>query len=147
MLVCGIELSTHEAIICLLDYNQGAFKVPDCRQRSFTLPKSGNTQAIRDFHFSFHKLMEDYKVDELVIIERAHKGKLAGSALSFKLEAAIELTEKPVSMINHTRIKEQSKRNRMQADFESLGLKKFQQPALNAAYAYQCETLYKDKEE
>ena len=145
MLVCGIELTTHEAIICLLDYNSGAFKVADCRQRLFTLPKSGNTQAIRDFHFSFHKLMEDYKVDELVIIERTHKGKLAGSALSFKIEAAIELTELPVSMINHTSIKEQIKRNRMQADFESLGLKKIQQPALNAAYAYQCQALYSEE--
>lgn len=144
MLVCGIELSAHEAIICLLDYNNGAFKVADCRQRVFTLPKSGNTKAIRDFHFSFHKLMEDYKVDELVIIERAHKGKMAGSALSFKIEAAIELTELPVSMINHSSIKEQIKRNRMQADFANLGLKKFQQQALNAAYAYQCEILYRE---
>ena len=145
MLVCGIELTTHEAIICLLDYNNGAFKVADCRQRAFSLPKSGDRRAIRDFHFSFHKLMEDYKVDELVIIERAHKGKLAGSALSFKIEAAIELTDLPVSMINYTRIKEQIKRNKMQADFESLGLKKIQQPALNAAYAYHCETLYKEE--
>ena len=145
MLVCGIELSNHEAIICLLNYNNGEFKVVDCRQRVFTLPKSGDTQTIRDFHFSFHKLMEDYKVDELVIIERPHKGKLAGSALSFKIEAAIELTTLPVTMINHTRIKEQIKRNTMQADFESLGLKKIQQPALNAAYAYQCQTIYQEE--
>lgn len=144
MLVCGVELTVNEAIICLLGHDHGAFNVAECRQRVFTLPKSASTEAMRDFQFSFKKLMEDYKVDEVVIIERPQKGKLAGSAISFKLEAAIQLLELPVTMIDHATIKEQMKRNKLQADFNALGLKKFQQPALNAAYAYQGEYLYKE---
>lgn len=142
MLVCGVELTTNEANICLLGHDKGVFNIPDCRQRVFTLPKLADTEDIRSFHFGFNKLMEDYKVDEVVIIERAPKGKLAGSAASFKLETAIQLIGIPVTLINHTTIKEQLKRNQMQADFDSLGLKKFQKAALNAAYAYQNNCLY-----
>ncbi len=136
MLVCGIELTSTDAVICLLDYDTNTFNVPECRQRLFTLPKSAGTDAIRDFHFAFKKLMEDYRVEVVVVIERPQKGKLAGTAISFKLEAAIQLISLPVIMINHTTMKEQMKRNKMQADFDNLGLKKFQRPALNAAYSY-----------
>jgi len=147
MLVCGIELTANEANICLLKYNTGAFNVLDCRARQFTLPKSADTEAIRHFHFSFNKLMEDYKVDEVVIIERPLKGKLAGSAISFKLETAIQLMPIPVTLINTSSMKEHTKRNPLPAGFDELGLKKFQKQALLAAYAYHCACLYKGESE
>jgi hypothetical protein len=143
MLVCGVELTANEAIICLLGYDRDAFSVPACRVRLFTGPKPPTTQALREFHFSFNKLMEDYQVDEVVILERALKGKLAGSAMSFKLETAIQLIDMPVTLINLATVKAQMQRNPMQASVESLGLKKFQAQALSAAYAYQHECLYK----
>lgn len=139
MLVCGIELTATDAVICLLNHNGNTFNLPECRQRMFSLPKAAATDAMREFHFAFKKLMEDYQVDVVVIIERPQKGKLAGTAISFKLETAIQLISLPVIMINHTTMKEQLKLNKMQAEFDSLGLKKFQQPALNAAYAYLTE--------
>jgi len=142
MLVCGIELTANEAIICLLSHQTGAFNVPDCRQRLFTFPKSADTQAIRDFHFAFNKLMEDYQVDEVVVIERPLKGKLAGSGISFKLETAIQLSSLPVTLINASLIKEQTKRNPLLAGFADLGLKAFQKQALEGAYAYHCSKLY-----
>jgi len=142
MLVCGIELTANEAVICLLSHQAGAFTVPECRQRLFTFPKSTATEAVRDFHFAFNKLMEDYKVDEVAIIERPLKGKMAGSAISFKLETAIQLSALPVTVINATEIKEQIRRNPLLAGFADLGLKAFQQQALNGAYAFHCSKLY-----
>ncbi|WP_339669430.1 DUF3010 family protein [Dasania marina] len=147
MRVCGVELTSSEAIICLLGQNKGVFEVAECRQRIFSLAKSDSTEAIRDFQFSFKKLMEDYKVDEIAIIERAPKGKLAGSAISFKFETAIQLIDMPVTLLNYSTIKEQLKLNRIAIDFNGLGLKKFQQPAFNVAYAYQNQLLYPSKEE
>ncbi|MGK0441981.1 MAG: hypothetical protein ACJA0N_001788 [Pseudohongiellaceae bacterium] len=142
MRICGVELTTGEAIICLLGQDKGVFEVAECRQRVFTLSKTDSTEAIREFQFSFKKLMEDYKVDEVVIIDRAPKGKLAGSAVSFKLEAAIQLIDMPVTLLNYSTIKDQLKLNGIQIDFNSLGLKKLQQPAFNVAYAYQNQLLY-----
>jgi hypothetical protein len=135
MHVCGVELKGGEAIICLLDHDRGAYTVSECRQRSLPVTQSASTDSIRDFQFTFSKLLQDYQVDEVVIIERHQKGKLMGSATSFKLEAAIQLLELPVTMLSTAAIKEQL--NLMPpVSFDELGLKKFQQAAFNAAYAY-----------
>jgi hypothetical protein len=134
MKICGVELKGGEAIISLLTYEGETFNVPACRKVSFSVSQSASTESIREFHFSFHKLMEDYKVDEIAIIEREQKGKLAGSATSFKLEAAIQLTELPVHLISPVTIKEQLKRNPPLVDFGSLDLKRVQQSAFDVAY-------------
>lgn len=142
MRVCGVELKGGEAIICLLDNQGDTFYIPDCRKANFAISNSHSAESICDFHFAFQKLMQDYKVENIVIIERHQKGKFAGSATSFKLEAAIQISELPVALISPTVIKEQFKRNYPQADFAGLGLKKFQEPAFKAAYAFQQQSIY-----
>jgi hypothetical protein len=136
MKVCGVELKGGEAIICVLDFDAGMFTVPDIRQRSFVVSPSDSTDAIRGFYKAAKQLMQDYKVDEIAIIQRDQKGKNAGSITSFKLEAALQVLDMPVSLITSTLIKEQVKRNPLQADFDDLGLKKFQQQAFKAAYGF-----------
>lgn len=142
MRVCGVELKGGEAIICILGHEGGVFDVPECRQRLFAVSQSVETEIIRGFQAAFTQLMGDYKVDEVVIIERDQKGKWMGSATSFKLEAAIQLIDLPISLISPSTIKAQIKRNPIPVDFVSLELKKFQQPAFNAAYACQNQTIY-----
>ena len=142
MRVCGVELKGGEAVLCLLAYDNSVFSVLECRQRLISVSQSASTDAIRDFHFAFTKLMQDYHVDSVVIIERHQKGKLAGSATSFKLETAIQLIDIPVELITPLKIKEQIKRNKLWVDFDSLELKKFQKPAFEAAYAYQCDRIF-----
>ncbi|MFT5790379.1 MAG: hypothetical protein ACI8SJ_002508, partial [Shewanella sp.] len=126
MKVCGVELKGGEAIISLLSYEGETYNVPDCRQKSFAISNSAQTDAIREFHFAFSKLLEDYRVDEVVIIEREQKGKGAGSVTSFKLEAVIQVIGVPVTFISPVTIKAQLKRNPPQVDFEGLDLKRFQ---------------------
>jgi hypothetical protein len=142
MRVCGVELKGGEAIICLLAYDRGAYQVSDCRQRLFKVSQSTATESIREFQFAFKKLMQDYKIDEVVILERAQKGKFAGSATSFKLEAAIQLIDIPVTVLMHAEQKAQIKRKPMLVDFDGLELKKFQKPAFEVAYAFQNQRLY-----
>ena len=121
--------------------------MPDCRQKSFAISNSALTETIREFHFAFGKLLEDYRVDEVVIIEREQKGKGAGSITSFKLEAAIQVLSLPVTFISPVTIKAQLKRNPPQVDFEGLGLKRFQKNAFEAAYAAHNLTIFKVEEE
>jgi len=147
MRVCGIELKGGEAIISLLSYEGETYNVPDCRQKSFTISNSAQTDTMRDFHFAFSKLLEDYRVDEVVIIEREQKGKGMGSITSFKLEAAIQIVPLPVTLISPVTIKEQLKRNPPQVDFEGLGLKRFQKNAFEAAYASHNLTIFKRDED
>jgi len=137
MRVCGVELKGGEAIICLLDYKDDVFTLPECRLKLLPVSQSEKAENIRDFKFTFTKLMEDYKVDCVVILERHQKGKLAGSATSFKLETVIQLMDMPVALMTQATIKEQLKLNPVPVDFASLELKKFQKPAFTTAYVYQ----------
>lgn len=142
MRVCGVELTGGEAIICLLSYEVETFNIPECRKQSFAISQSSTAESICDFHFAFKKLMEDYKVDEIAIIERHQKGKWAGSATSFKLEAAIQLSGLPTELISTQEIKAQLKRNPPQVDFDGLGLKRFQEKAFEVAYTLQMQRIY-----
>ncbi|WP_299806505.1 DUF3010 family protein [uncultured Shewanella sp.] len=146
MRVCGVELKGGEAIISLLSYEGETYNVPDCRQKSFAISNSESTETMRDFHFAFGKLIEDYRVDEIVIIEREQKGKGAGSVTSFKLEALIQILPVNVTLVSPVAIKEQLKRNPPQVDFEGLELKRFQKSAFEAAFAFHNMTIYKTDE-
>ncbi|KFZ38030.1 hypothetical protein HR45_05840 [Shewanella mangrovi] len=136
MKVCGVEINSSEAIICMVQEDGEMFNVPECRSRSISLRNASDDKAIQEFHFAFKKLMQDYKVDEIVIISRPLKGKFAGSAGSFKMEAAIQLCDLPATLIQQTEVKEQLKLNPLQVDFEYLELRRIQKPAFEAAYAY-----------
>ena len=138
MRVCGVELKNNEAIICLLSLSDGLFDIPECRTSRFTLLDSNISQNLKDFQFSFAKLMEDYKVDKVVINQAPMKGKFAGGALAFKMEATLQLAEDlDVEIMSASEIKEVLKYNPLSIPFKETGLKPFQQVAFITAFAYQ----------
>ena len=137
MRTCGIEIKGSEAIICLMTKNHGLFELPDCRQNRFALSKDAEQAQMRHFQFTFAKFIEDYQVSQLVIKERPQKGKFAGGAVGFKIEAALQLIPGcNCNIISATEIKEQIKRNPILVDFKDTGLKVFQETAFLAGYAF-----------
>lgn len=143
MKVCGVEIKGSEVNICLLSLDKDVFHLPDCRARKITYTKHDSTQEIRDFQFAFAKLMEDYKIDAVAIRERQMKGKFAGSAIGFKLEAAMQLIKDlDVTVMTTNAIKESLKRNPIPVPFEETGLKQFQQVAFDTAFAYLMNKKY-----
>lgn len=103
--------------MCLLSLTDELFELPDFRTRKLTLRDINSTQELRYFQQTFAKLMEDYKVDQVVIRQRPMKGKFAGGAVGFKLEAAIELiSDLKVTVMPTTDIKDSLKRNPIQID-------------------------------
>lgn len=137
MKVCGVDLKGNEAIICLLSFDKGLFSLPDCRARRLTLEDIDSRQALKDFQFAFAKLLEDYKVDKVIIRERHKKGKFAGGAISFKLEAAIELIGSDtieVELITPSKTKEIISEHPLPVKFLDTGLKAFQEFAFLTAY-------------
>ena len=142
MRVCGVELKGGEAIISLLAYDAGNFNLPDCRTRMMPISKLGDVEALTDFHFAFKKLMEDYHVNEVVVLQRDLKGKNAGSSVSFKAEAAIQLCGLTTVLMHSSEMKERLKLNPIQANLDDLELKKFQYPAFRVAYAHHHQIMY-----
>jgi hypothetical protein len=136
MRICGVDLTGSDAVICLLEQDRGEFNLPDCRVRKLTLKKGHTGDDLRQFQFEFAKLMSDYSVDTVVIRERMPKGKFAGGAISFKLEAAIQLTaDLEVIILTPSQIKSILSENPLPVAFSDTGLKVFQEVAFKAAYA------------
>lgn len=137
MRTCGIEIKGSEAIICLMTLKNGLFELPDCRQLRFTLSKDQDQQQMRHFQFTFAKFVEDYQVSQLIIKERPQKGKFAGGAVGFKIEAALQLiTGCSCTLLSATELKEKIKRYPLPVDFRDTGLKAFQETAFLTGYAY-----------
>lgn len=135
MKVCGVEIKSNEVIVSLLTLEDGLFQIPDCRVRRLTLSDINSTQHLRDFQFAFAKLMSDYKVEKVAIKQRPMKGKFAGGAVGFKLEAAIELiSELNVDLVSATKSKQVLKDNPMPVEFSATGLKAFQEASFTTAY-------------
>jgi hypothetical protein len=136
MKICGVELTANDAVVCLLTLEQGQFTLPECRVRKVSLPKEHTRADLQKFQATFAKLMADYQIEQVVIKERMSKGKFAGGAVSFKLEAAIELiADIAVSRLSPSAIKQALADNPLPIDFAETGLKGFQEQAFIAAYA------------
>lgn len=137
MRVCGVEIKGSEAMICLMELEDGLFQLPDCRQVRFQLSKDQETENMRKFQFVFAKFLEDYQVSQVIIKDRPQKGKFAGGAVGFKMEAAMQLiADREVIIMSGTELKEKLKRNPMPVEFEDTGLKAFQKTAFSVAYAF-----------
>jgi len=143
MRVCGVEIKSNDAVICLLSMKDEIFDIPDCRVRKITLDKNSSEEAMSVFQFAFAKLMSDYKVDKVIIRERPTKGKFAGSAIGFKIEAAIQLIENlEVELVTPVAIKEYIKKNPISVAYADTGLKSFQESAFSTAYGFLMNSYY-----
>ena len=137
MRVCGVELTGNEAIISIMQLKDGLYDVPKVRATKLSLIDAINTDPLKKFQFDFAQLMKDYKVDTVVIKQRALKGKHAGNPLSFKIEGALQLMENiNVHVLSSAYIKEGLAFAQVTPDVRELGLKKFQEQAMLTAFGY-----------
>lgn len=137
MKVCGIELKGSDAIICILSLEEGLFSIPECRSTKLSINNANDAKQLRQFQFTFEKLMHDYQITTVVIRQRPTKGKFAGGFVGFKLEAILQLSEQfNVELMAINEVKEALKSNELTVDFRDTGLKKLQQNAFDTAFAY-----------
>lgn len=137
MRVCGVDIKGSEIILCLMEMDNGLMVLPDCRQVRFPLLKDQDTEQMRKFQFSMAKLAEDYKISKFLVRERPQKGKFSGSAVGFKIEAALQLIPTVDTVIcTNAAIKDKLATHPVPVDFRDTGLKAFQEAAFTTAYAY-----------
>ena len=142
MRVCGVELAGNDANIALLNLENNLIQLPDCRTRKLSLQKAATAHELKYFQKSFAQLVQDYKIETIVIRQRPMKGKFAGGAIGFKLEAALELlNEVEVVVMPPTEIKAALKDSRIYIEFSETGLKGFQKSAFETALAYVSQDL------
>jgi hypothetical protein len=137
MRVCGVELKGNDANIVVMSKADGLYDLPHIRVPRISIKDGSDQEEIRKFQFTFKKLLEDYQIDKIVIKGRALKGKFAGGAIGFKLEAALQLIEGvEAEIISATTIKTTLAKTQIGIDFRDTGLKKFQESAFQTVFCY-----------
>ncbi|MGO1692194.1 MAG: DUF3010 family protein [Marinobacter sp.] len=137
MLICGVELSGSDAVVCLLNLDMGQFSLPESKVRKITLKKNHGREDLQQFQASFAAFLAEHDVKKVAIKERMPKGKFAGGAISFKMEAAIQLMpgkDVEVSLLSSATIKSTLSAKPLPIPFAETGLKVFQETAFVAAY-------------
>jgi len=143
MIVCGVELTGSDAVVCFLNMDRGQFNLPECKVRKLSLPKNHSREDLKQFQAAFAVLMAEYGVTHVAIKERMPKGKFAGGAVSFKMEAAIQLItdiELTVTLLPSALIKSTLAANPLPIAFAETGLKAFQEAAFVSAYVGQLQS-------
>jgi hypothetical protein len=137
MKVCGVELKGNEAIICVMTKEDGLYNIPHIRVPRISLVDAADAEQVRKFQFDFRKLMQDYKIETVVIKGRALKGKFAGGGIGFKLEGAIQLIDElHVEILSGSYIKSTLAKTQVDIDFRDTGLKQFQETAFQTVFTY-----------
>ncbi len=115
----------------------GLYDIPNIRVPKISIKDAGDAEQVKGFQFAFAKLIEDYKIDAVVIKGRALKGKFAGGPVGFKLEAAIQLIDGlDVEIVSSSYVKGAWAKTQVNIDFRDTGLKKLQEQAFSTVFAY-----------
>jgi len=89
--ICGVELKGSEAIIVLLQKNGADYEYLDIEPRKIKLGDDESSGHVKSFFETFQNFARQHNIGMVVIKKRAQKGQMAGGAISFKMEALIQL--------------------------------------------------------
>lgn len=92
MKVCGIELKSNQVILSVLEKQDDDIIIYiDLKIKKINLEDDEKQISIRDFCNDFLVFLEQNQIEKVFIKKRAKKGNFAGGAVTFKLEALIQL--------------------------------------------------------
>lgn len=132
--ICGIELKSSYAILAVVDTTDDGISFSDIEPRKIKLGNDELAADIQSFCASFKNFIRDNRVDVIVIKKRAKKGKMAGGAVSFKLEALIQMNATiAVEFVSGQGISASDKRKSFEIPD---GLNQYQKAAFKAAVFY-----------
>ena len=130
MNICGIELKANNVILVVLKNNEYI----DIKIKKIVLEDDEKQEDIRKFCNEFLLFLEENQVEKVVIKKRAKKGTFAGGAVTFKLEALIQLNPIcEVELISSQTIASFEKKNIIEFPKE---FKKYQEQAFLSALSY-----------
>ncbi|MFT5796824.1 MAG: hypothetical protein ACI84R_000878 [Candidatus Azotimanducaceae bacterium] len=94
MTVCGCEISAHEVRLAVVHLNEkGDVEMLRLKTTRIELADDTSEADLRSFQAKLHAFSREHEIDTFVIKTRAKKGKMAGGAVSFKIETLIQLVE------------------------------------------------------
>ncbi len=132
MRVCGIEIKGSETVLVVLEGEAKDFQTIDCDIRKISIEDTENADDIKNFHKNIKKFVTDESIDIVGVKKRNTKGRFAGGALSFKMEALIQLLDAKTILLPSATIAKNIKKNN--PDYPE-GLKKYQHGAFETGFS------------
>ena len=94
MRVCGCEISAQEVRLAVVHLNdEGNVEMLRLKTTRIELVDDTSEADLQSFQAALHEFSRENKIDTFIIKTRAKKGKMAGGAVSFKIETLIQLVE------------------------------------------------------
>jgi hypothetical protein len=94
MVVCGCEISAKEVRLAVVRQNdEGIIEMLRLKTTRIELDDDTSEIDLRSFLAALQEFSRENEVDTFVIKTRAKKGRMAGGAVSFKIETLIQLVE------------------------------------------------------
>ncbi len=94
MTVCGCEISAKEVRLAVVHQNdEGKMEMLRLKTTRIELEDDTSEADLRSFLAALHEFSCENEIDTFVIKTRAKKGRMAGGAVSFKIETLIQLVE------------------------------------------------------
>ena len=131
MKVCGIDLKASNAILAVLEENDGESVFMSLETKKIALGDDDNQKEMVQFYDNISGFLKVNMIDKVVIKKRAKKGNFSGGANTFKMESAIQLNNVcEVSLITSQKVSKFEKTNDIEMPKE---LKKYQEGAYLSA--------------
>lgn len=94
MRVCGCEISAQEVRLAVVYRDdEGDIEMLRLKATRVELDDDASEASLRSFLADLQEFSREHEVDTFVIKTRAKKGRMAGGAVSFKIETLIQLVE------------------------------------------------------
>jgi hypothetical protein len=94
MRICGCEISAKEVRLAVVYLNdEGSVEMLRLKTTRIELEDDTSEADLRSFLVDLQEFSREYEIDTFVIKTRAKKGRMAGGAVSFKIETLIQLVE------------------------------------------------------
>jgi len=94
MKICGCEISAKEVRLAVVSQNdEGNTEMLRLKTTRIELDDDTSEADLRSFLAALHEFARENEIDTFVIKIRAKKGRMAGGAVSFKIETLIQLVE------------------------------------------------------
>jgi len=140
MRICGISIESNKANLVVIEINNDSddFKLIITKILKIELNNESEQESIFSFNSEFIKFIADNNIEIIGIKKRLHSGKFSGGAISFKIEAIIQML-KNVEVILLPAKRVSSKTKNIEIDTR---LFKYQHEAFKTAY-----TTMKEKKE
>ncbi len=132
--ICGIELKSSEAIMVVIEFREDGYYFVDIDPKKIKIGDDESGELIKSFHDAVVNFAKDNHIDTFVIKKRAKKGQMAGGAVSFKLEAIIQLNG--VAEVSFASGQGIAAENKKEPFDMPEGIKKYQENAFMAGSLY-----------